>query len=296
MVFALFERFMSRLFYSPSDSHLTQVRKSIMVVGSLLFLLARLTLTNYTHQPLFAVVVIVLQSLIIASSLLWMLCTRSCTVAMSETYLVFLLLCVLVEDFRTYGLIDVWGVCIVVMDLALLSVCRGHIVSVMCMMSLLYVAFRSVEQAFPLGVYNSLPALSLYNLPNCRKDRSPGVQTILVRLVTVLFDFILTRNFAHKMTSEQERMQRFIVTAESVAEALVQFDLDSAEQVLGEAGEANNLVRPMRQLLCNLALYRPYLPDTLFSSGDDPPVAQALNAPPQGRAAIVFTDIMSSTA
>eukprot|EP01060_Flectonema_neradi_P022409 TRINITY_DN3065_c0_g1_i16.p1 TRINITY_DN3065_c0_g1~~TRINITY_DN3065_c0_g1_i16.p1 ORF type:complete len:548 (+),score=118.92 TRINITY_DN3065_c0_g1_i16:948-2591(+) len=102
------------------------------------------------------------------------------------------------------------------------------------------------------------------------------------------------------MRSERQKLAASVSLAERVVSALVRFDLEEAEQNIN-IEEITPLTEVLSQLLHNLHQYRPYLPDSLFELSDECYSNNNLNHKPrvdapQNPAAILFTDLKSSTA
>ena len=127
----------------------------------------------------------------------------------------------------------------------------------------------------------------------CKEDFLVSFPSSITFIVVLVLDFYCTRNFALGMEREQQQIQRSVSLAETVVTALVRFDLEEAEWTLQQV-DTTPLTETFGKLLQNLHQYRPYLPDSLFTEDQD--IVSDIVKPPQDNAAIVFTDIKSSTA
>ncbi|KAJ9471631.1 Adenylate cyclase [Diplonema papillatum] len=92
-------------------------------------------------------------------------------------------------------------------------------------------------------------------------------------------------------------MESSIRTAEDIANALAAFDLDQASSHLSRSELPGDLYHALNKILLNLTSYKPYLPEAILSpSGSNLPTTECVPGLSTGCAAIVFTDILSSTA
>eukprot|EP01060_Flectonema_neradi_P006164 TRINITY_DN1412_c0_g1_i3.p1 TRINITY_DN1412_c0_g1~~TRINITY_DN1412_c0_g1_i3.p1 ORF type:complete len:742 (+),score=140.73 TRINITY_DN1412_c0_g1_i3:247-2472(+) len=112
-------------------------------------------------------------------------------------------------------------------------------------------------------------------------------------IVIFLADYYCTRSFAVGMQREQEKLQMSVSLAEALVSDLVRFDLDAAEDRIASE-RTTALTEILSRLLNNLRQYRPYLPDSLFE--EEIRVHEVVKAPSGPNAAVLFTDIKSSTA
>ena len=133
-------------------------------------------------------------------------------------------------------------------------------------------------------------------------------------LVAILvMQWCLHRSSQKALAARQLEVESSIVMAEEIAGHLSEFDLDSAEALLGDCAAClpRRMDMALSCLLANLRCYRPYLPDTLFDRLHGEGAAErhsgarmhrqrsSIVRPPgvgTSEAAIVFTDIVGSTA
>eukprot|EP01065_Artemidia_motanka_P013508 TRINITY_DN1750_c0_g1_i1.p1 TRINITY_DN1750_c0_g1~~TRINITY_DN1750_c0_g1_i1.p1 ORF type:complete len:1205 (+),score=334.88 TRINITY_DN1750_c0_g1_i1:55-3669(+) len=81
-------------------------------------------------------------------------------------------------------------------------------------------------------------------------------------------------DYLAKMQADRDRAVVMMSSAEDVCSYLVSFDLDSAGAVIEarqaeEGGSSVGILETFSLLLKNLAVYRPYLPDTLFVTAEE---------------------------
>ncbi|KAJ9472403.1 Adenylate cyclase [Diplonema papillatum] len=219
-------------------------------------------------------------------------------------------------DVLGYGKEEMWTLMIVIMDGILMSGCRPIVAGAVVLMTVVYLSVKTFEEGFGLGIYSAIPESWTPGLrpDEPQDDVSRTFFVLLIRVGVFVTDFLMTKKFAYGMRKEQQNATRSAVLAQDIAAALVQFDLDTAQRLVGD-GE-DDLRCAFRALLANLRLYRPYLPDALFN---EPPVDKAAagqpggcsnrgpasyktqrtrHVPPglhEGSVSIVFTDIQSST-
>eukprot|EP01060_Flectonema_neradi_P022418 TRINITY_DN3065_c0_g1_i5.p1 TRINITY_DN3065_c0_g1~~TRINITY_DN3065_c0_g1_i5.p1 ORF type:complete len:507 (+),score=116.07 TRINITY_DN3065_c0_g1_i5:717-2237(+) len=175
----------------------------------------------------------------------------------------------------------------------------------------LYLVIRVIEETTRFGLFDITGAEKMedtcYNLTPEEIDASPCKVSTRVALINgvgtvgvLLLDFYCTRKFANGMRSERQKLAASVSLAERVVSALVRFDLEEAEQNINSV-DTTPLTEVLSQLLHNLHQYRPYLPDSLFELSDECYSNNNLNHKPrvdapQNPAAILFTDLKSSTA
>ena len=109
-----------------------------------------------------------------------------------------------------------------------------------------------------------------------------------------MLDFMVTRGFADGMLKEQKKLRESSELAEKVVKCLVRFDLELAEDILRQSCETE-MGEVLQQLLCNLRVYRPYLPTALFEFEDRASVDVPVPGISGEEVAVVFTDIKSSS-
>eukprot|EP01063_Lacrimia_lanifica_P011285 TRINITY_DN180_c0_g1_i1.p1 TRINITY_DN180_c0_g1~~TRINITY_DN180_c0_g1_i1.p1 ORF type:complete len:853 (+),score=130.06 TRINITY_DN180_c0_g1_i1:51-2609(+) len=138
--------------------------------------------------------------------------------------------------------------------------------------------------------------------PPCTTGAPEVLISFLGKASVLLLDFYLTRSFADQVLSEKNSMAASVTAAEHVAGLLADFDLLAAAEYLNTQQLPAELKGHFLALLQNLESYRPYLPSELFKYSTpsyESEGLQATDAPVpgmlDGRVALVFTDIRSST-
>eukprot|EP01060_Flectonema_neradi_P035730 TRINITY_DN6652_c0_g1_i1.p1 TRINITY_DN6652_c0_g1~~TRINITY_DN6652_c0_g1_i1.p1 ORF type:complete len:757 (+),score=100.59 TRINITY_DN6652_c0_g1_i1:139-2409(+) len=228
----------------------------------------------------------------------------------------------LVIDFYnvTYGGERMWASFVILFDVLLICKNKGsHIRSILSIMLCTALAIIAIERSARFGLFEfpgSSPT-SKRRAMYCDCDnppcKHPGGYLLAFAdqiLICAIFwtDYVITRDFARKAEFEQQRLLDGLQLARGIALQLVKFDLNEAEKTLSQPESKNNVLHQvLQQLLANLRIYRPYLPDSMFSGDPCDPLQSPSNGtgnnrieinPPgmeSGEAAIVFTDIQSSS-
>eukprot|EP00667_Euglena_gracilis_P001946 EG_transcript_1946 len=81
---------------------------------------------------------------------------------------------------------------------------------------------------------------------------------------------LITARFSEMSIEGYDTGAKQLAVAESLGKYIATMDLDSAKQVQMEAVNPSALEQTLFQIVDNLVLYRPYLPDTLFSGPGSP--------------------------
>ncbi|KAJ9472208.1 Adenylate cyclase [Diplonema papillatum] len=203
----------------------------------------------------------------------------------------------------------IWMAMVAIVDVSLLLP-RSHMAkfnTVMVSWTALWLVVCGVEEAYGIGLYDAFRDGNL--APGCDCERPPcpvgtttairtGVPSILILLLLVY----ATDKFARGSAREQARMAAVVDTANDIATSLVAFDLTDAQAKLSESSLPDGIAAALQRLLDNLTEYRPYLPDAVVAFQSNPRAngATLSEVSPPGvetkMAAIVFTDIQSSTA
>ena len=203
---------------------------------------------------------------------------------------------------------QIWPLSVIVLDVVLLVGLPQEVSSSLIITLVLYLVVDAVEKMTRFGMYDISGGVKMRKWQSCltlsdeELDSSPckasatdGIVYCIGSVGVLLLDFYCTRNFAVGMRSERQKLHSSVSLAERVVSALVRFDLEEAEQNIDNE-DTTPLTEVLSQLLQNLRLYRPYLPDSLFElSEEDPSYGSHVKAP-QGHVAILFTDLKSSTA
>ncbi|KAJ9472400.1 Adenylate cyclase [Diplonema papillatum] len=218
------------------------------------------------------------------------------------------------SDFLSFGEYGTWAFLFLVMDATHLTFCRPAVTWGLCTVGVLYLIVKTIEEGPGLGIYDAVPASWVEGAPPAQK----GTTWMAYRFMTVplvfLVDSFLTKMFVDGMRQEQAKATRHALMAKNIAAALAKFDLDKAERLVATSTiqHDDDMRAAFVSLLASLRVYRPYLPDALFTAHHSPSVSSIPASPalrPQssikprqvpaglgrGKVSIVFTDIQSST-
>eukprot|EP01063_Lacrimia_lanifica_P018252 TRINITY_DN2518_c3_g1_i1.p1 TRINITY_DN2518_c3_g1~~TRINITY_DN2518_c3_g1_i1.p1 ORF type:complete len:790 (+),score=135.72 TRINITY_DN2518_c3_g1_i1:69-2438(+) len=251
-----------------------------------------------------------------AVAYLWLRRVRCASDALCGTVVVVMCLVVMATDLQSATRYSnrTWSCFLLVLDFCLVCDLSSSITHAVVCSSAVWVVVMAVEASHRVGLYD-LPGLSAMDkrlaITDCDAPPCPvnDVGTSAIPSLAVLgVDFIMTRSFCRAMHQGQERMQRAIGVAETVAEDLAAFDLTSAQRRL--AADAHSLPPAFQsaflELLHNLECYKPYLPHSLLSkslhaaepaAAADTARAPGADAPAEEppTVAIMFTDVRAST-
>ncbi|KAJ9471637.1 Adenylate cyclase [Diplonema papillatum] len=242
--------------------------------------------------------------------LVTLLVTRRASSAFMSCYLISLALSAIVFDWAFAALAEhrIWPCIMLLLDMNLLASGPEWVSLVMLGMTLVWILISSIEDAYGLGMYDPFSDFGWgATVRICDCDDPPCPKGGLVDLFStfgtlgsvVVMDFLLTRHFATSLNAASARMELSIDIAQKVAHALSEFDLDAASSQLdSETHLPDGLRDALEQILKNLTCYRPYIPEAILSSGPSHSETNVVDAPGlyTGAAALVFTDIKSSTA
>eukprot|EP01065_Artemidia_motanka_P023505 TRINITY_DN28116_c0_g1_i1.p1 TRINITY_DN28116_c0_g1~~TRINITY_DN28116_c0_g1_i1.p1 ORF type:complete len:1068 (+),score=253.14 TRINITY_DN28116_c0_g1_i1:89-3292(+) len=201
----------------------------------------------------------------------------------------------LVNDVLSYGMVGEWTLIIVVMDCMLLTDCRPCVYLLTCTTTVFFLIVKTSEEAQRFGLYD------LFDNDSHTKPEAVGwgvgSSRMVVRLLVCVIDFYLTRRFAEGMRTEQKMMRESVALAEQIAEALVRFDLETAEDLL--EGEASRVSSAFHELLQSLKLYRPYLPDAVVAvaaAADSETTEASAHNPVSGRPSAATASLVVGSA
>eukprot|EP01060_Flectonema_neradi_P006159 TRINITY_DN1412_c0_g1_i15.p1 TRINITY_DN1412_c0_g1~~TRINITY_DN1412_c0_g1_i15.p1 ORF type:complete len:749 (+),score=140.10 TRINITY_DN1412_c0_g1_i15:37-2283(+) len=199
----------------------------------------------------------------------------------------------------------VWPLAVLIVDAVLLCRMPPLFGKVIVSLVSFYLLFIAVERAARFGLYDIAgekmrglrecfnPTPEQLSISPCKQDAFYSASIAGISTAVFLLDFYCTRSFAVGMQREQEKLQASVSLAEAIVSDLVRFDLDAAEDRIASE-RTTALTEILSRLLNNLRQYRPYLPDSLFE--EEIRVHEVVKAPSGPNAAVLFTDIKSSTA
>ncbi|KAJ9463520.1 Adenylate cyclase [Diplonema papillatum] len=218
--------------------------------------------------------------------------------------------CTLITDLQTTASMGArdWELVVLLLDLNLVASKKSKWTPTLILAStIVWVTVMSAESVYRYGLFNLVAKLDLIDDnkvcdcddPPCpSKDFGRVVSGITVPIAVMCFDYYITRRFANEMRSAQAELQTSVSAAQQVAVDLAAFDLDRASANLSKCSDnlPAELNVALRQILANLEAYKPYLPETLLTRPADIPTRREAPGISSGMAALVFTDIKSSTA
>ena len=211
---------------------------------------------------------------------------------------------ILIGDWLSGQLLDIrtWPGVVLYADLLLLCNAPRRY-SVILITSLVpYLFLDAAERMFRFGFYD-IPYGSTAaeravpcdcSNPPCPVSAATSLLKATFCIIVFLLDFMVTRGFADGMLTEQKKLRESSELAEKVVKCLVRFDLELAEDILRQSCETE-MGEVLQQLLCNLRVYRPYLPTALFEFEDRASVDVPVPGISGEEVAVVFTDIKSSS-
>eukprot|EP01062_Namystynia_karyoxenos_P076306 TRINITY_DN7469_c0_g2_i1.p1 TRINITY_DN7469_c0_g2~~TRINITY_DN7469_c0_g2_i1.p1 ORF type:complete len:900 (+),score=139.65 TRINITY_DN7469_c0_g2_i1:88-2787(+) len=214
----------------------------------------------------------------------------------------------LVSDWFTSGILDMWTLVVLVMDGLLAFGAPSGAARVMLGLTVAYLVFRSMQEGFDYGfwVWDRVQGSERYSMYRCpQKERTLAVSGLMFRLAAFTLDYYITRGFASTMRSQLGIIKSSVRVAERVASLLAHYATDEALRVVEKEGSVlpPPLLASFSQLLANLDSYRVYLPDSILHPdarcGDHDAEGLMRGVAPPGEAgecAVCFTDIQSSTA
>ena len=198
--------------------------------------------------------------------------------------------------------VRVWPLVVIIADLMLVCKVPKSYSKTLIRVVVPYLIFDGFERMLRFGFYD-LPygasksrrrfVFSCEN-PPCPILPSVAVSDVILSTSVFMLDFIITRGFADGMLKEQKKLRESSELAEKVVKCLVRFDLELAEDILRQSCETE-MEEVLQQLLCNLRVYRPYLPTALFEFEDRASVDVPVPGISGEEVAVVFTDIKSSS-
>eukprot|EP00756_Hemistasia_phaeocysticola_P011428 Hpha_TRINITY_DN15119_c6_g6::TRINITY_DN15119_c6_g6_i1::g.126778::m.126778 len=185
---------------------------------------------------------------------------------------------------------------------------RDRLPIVIITIVLLYQCMMAVESVQRYGLYEAGywgtagVEVSLCNCasPPCEATPVDAIISFLGVSAVFLGDFYFTKGFASGMRVQLRKVEACVDVTAEIVKHLAGYDVEAAEAAIGRAEDLPEELRESLQtLLMNLSCYRDYLPETLMQrqSEINTPI---LGLPPclygEANAAMVFTDIQSSTA
>ena len=273
-----------RMAIRESDTALQIKRKKILVlVAVFTFFASFITFYGYVGKRIIMVIALVIFSTSSALMLvILLLLKKDATDTLVEMYAFFLCLAVTVREMHTVilQLSPSWPLFVLIVDILL--VCEAPMrasVGVVCWCCL-YLVILGSESTFRFGIFDieyqhyaqsyRRERFDCEKLP-CALSIVDSLADLVGQCSVFLLDFICTRGFAAAVLEEKSNILASIDTANAIATSLSRFDLEQATSLLEDADIPEGLRDALKQILCNLHTYRPYLPQScipaLYSSG-----------------------------
>ncbi|KAJ9446236.1 Adenylate cyclase [Diplonema papillatum] len=301
----------------PTDDEVTALRKTMMLQVTFLCAVAGLvaTVANTHYLAQVSGYAVVWHVVLSIGSFCYIFFKKSATHTELQFILGGYLSTVILLDLNCMVYYDAraWPLVVLVLDMVL--VCRMHdyVTFMHVGIMVIWILITFVEETSRFGLLDVWGGDEMYvarrkdtdcEFPPCKVRVSAGITLVALSLTVFFIDYFITRGFAKKVLSEKTRIAASIEAADSIARALAEFDLETAEEDLRSAeGLPPALERALRVILTNLRAYRPFLPDALFddlhSQNAHFKDAIVTAQPPgitTGSACLVFTDIVGSTA
>ena len=306
-------KFLSEKFYSPHDSEVDRKRKDVFIpvvlAVTVMTTISIITDEEYGSWNLWetsGVVMLCCNCIILLKNFV--------SKKLHEFDIIFTMFAwtyviICVDIHRAYEMEERFWPCVVlVLNVVLVCSLPSRVGTGLLSMVVVYLLFDIAERTTRFGLYEISGSRSLKkmkgcfpNLPDSDFDSAPckvgipdAFRHILFYIAILIIDFVCTHHFARGLVKEQQKLRDSIKIAETVASALVRFDLDAAQQHI--ENEKTELTEILMKLLQNLQQYRPYLPDSLFELSEECHSCDKAKPPSGPNAAIVFTDLKSSTA
>eukprot|EP00756_Hemistasia_phaeocysticola_P022561 Hpha_TRINITY_DN15843_c0_g1::TRINITY_DN15843_c0_g1_i1::g.187583::m.187583 len=168
-----------------------------------------------------------------------------------------------------------WPVAILCADVGLCLNQPEQLMNLIVIVVITWLIITSSEDAYRWGLGSidnwSTPSESDMDSRSCAEQpcavgTMSGLLRVCVYVCVYWFDFRFTRSFAHTMRTEQARMQGAVLATGVVTSALVRFDLETAEEGLSELDRGDELRSTLADLIANLRLYKPYLPQSVLGN------------------------------
>eukprot|EP01062_Namystynia_karyoxenos_P076304 TRINITY_DN7469_c0_g1_i1.p1 TRINITY_DN7469_c0_g1~~TRINITY_DN7469_c0_g1_i1.p1 ORF type:complete len:929 (+),score=124.93 TRINITY_DN7469_c0_g1_i1:257-2788(+) len=216
--------------------------------------------------------------------------------------------CLLLSDWFTFGILDMWTLVVLVMDGLLAFGAPSCAARLMLGLTVAYLVFRSVQEGYDYGfwVWDGMQGSDRYADYRCpQKERSLALSALVFRVFAFTVDYVITRGFAHAMQTQVAVIKSSEHVAQHVADLLAHYATEEARHVVEREGGslADPLLESFNLLLANLDSYRVYLPDSILhpdargGERDAQELRMREVAPPgeSGDCTVCFTDIEAST-
>eukprot|EP01065_Artemidia_motanka_P024061 TRINITY_DN28710_c0_g1_i1.p1 TRINITY_DN28710_c0_g1~~TRINITY_DN28710_c0_g1_i1.p1 ORF type:complete len:1733 (+),score=331.83 TRINITY_DN28710_c0_g1_i1:182-5200(+) len=178
----------------------------------------------------------------------------------------------ILNDIYGAGVHEFWLLSFLSLDGMLLAGARRTASSALASIMTLWIIIRTFEEATrDVGIWDAVPYKNDEELIRDELGGWWGGLNGGLRVSVFVINFLMTRYFVDGMRRRHQQVMEAIEMAETVASAMVRFDLDEAAELVGEGSgrsESDGLRRAFQGLLSNLRQYRPYLPDSILTRSD----------------------------
>ena len=294
-------------FFSEDDTEETRHRKKLMVTLCLAITSVACGAAALNEFKLNILILYILGFYSVLLLLRWFI-TKKIPDRDIAVFLILWLAMVLFTDlFRVSEMgTPFWPAAVVLLDISLICKLPYSVTTSLVLAVCVHLVVTGIEQGTRFGLYDVVGSTKMRYIRGCFNitpeeiEATPckvplhlaGTDSMLFMSIFLL-DYYATRSFAMGMFREKAKLQASVSLAETVVAALVRFDLEEAATCIGKE-EYTPLSEVLSKLLQNLHQYRPYLPDSLFELSEES--FNVTVSPPQDQAAILFTDLKSSTA
>ena len=294
--------FIMKYFRHENDSPKETAQKDTIIPSCLTVLVLFLVSIPHliTASPSIFLVSTILSIVSSFCTLVYVWKTKKISTALVTCLLIIFLISIFIIDLVAASNVSerLWPLIIVIIDILL---CCRISTSPFVLCTVLYLLVTAFESNQRVGIFDieSYPGQKCIQCtcgdPPCPKTLSLAISDQLSVMTVFLLDYFFTSNFAKGLICEKLKVEKNVLLAEKVIECLVKFDLERAESEINSS-PMTELTRSLTQLVRNLELYRPFLPESLFEESE---VCLQKVIPPPGlhgeQVSIVFTDIKNST-
>ena len=183
--------------------------------------------------------------------------TKSLSTCMTVLWLSGVAILLLTLDVCYRGKYQAWLLCLSLVDPSLLISSTVFPEILLCFV-MLYVIILSLEQNLDVTIMH----INKVNELDRQSLDIPPVMTF--RIVTLLLVYATSARRTRSLNVEKWRVVSSIDLANCVTEALVNFNLQAAEDLLNNSNSEIPLVESLRKMVHNLHRYKKFLPETLF--------------------------------
>eukprot|EP01065_Artemidia_motanka_P039696 TRINITY_DN4880_c0_g1_i2.p1 TRINITY_DN4880_c0_g1~~TRINITY_DN4880_c0_g1_i2.p1 ORF type:complete len:602 (+),score=81.15 TRINITY_DN4880_c0_g1_i2:78-1883(+) len=206
---------------------------------------------------------------------LYVVATRKVSANLCQYPVLACAVAVLVNDVANLlqGAPSIVSVNVVLLDCLLLCACDDRFTTAVVVITAVWIPIRSVLE------WEKIPGVAFCGPERFSAEYIDKVaNSIVFRMIVLLVDFKFTRGFARSMHQQKAMVQASIEVTEVAAVHLSEYETDVTQTLLeGPDGERlpSGLREALLQLVANLALYRPFLPQSCLPGREDAAEATA---------------------